>query len=68
MESPATTGGVWSRRGHRLAYTSTRRTGRDTGIYVVDPADPASDRLLLAVDGGGWTVLDWFLLREGATD
>jgi len=51
--------GVWSRAGDRLAYTSTRRNGRDVDFYVVDPADPATDRLLAAPGGEGWSVLDW---------
>jgi dipeptidyl aminopeptidase/acylaminoacyl peptidase len=51
--------GVWSRGGDRMAYTSTRRTGRDTDIYLIDPLNPSSDRLLTTVEGGGWGVLDW---------
>ena len=51
--------GVFSRRGKRLAYTSTRRTGADTDLYVVDAGDPKTDRLLAQVKGGGWAVLDW---------
>jgi dipeptidyl aminopeptidase/acylaminoacyl peptidase len=51
--------GVWSRGGDRMAYTSTRRTGRDTDLYTVRPADPASDRLVAALEGGGWFPLDW---------
>ncbi len=51
--------GVWSRSGSRMAYTSTRRTGVDTDIYVVDPLNPGSDRLVAQVSGGGWGVLDW---------
>jgi dipeptidyl aminopeptidase/acylaminoacyl peptidase len=51
--------GVWSRAGDRLAYTSTRRTGEDTDIYVIDPGAPSTDRLVLQVEGGGWDVLDW---------
>ena len=49
----------WNRRGDRIAYTSTRRNGADRDIYVMDPADPASDRLLLQTASGGWSVLDW---------
>lgn len=52
-------GARWSRSGRLLAYSSTRRTGRDTDLYVQDPADPATDRLLLAMQGAGWSVLDW---------
>ena len=51
--------GVWSRGGQRMAYTSTRRTGRDNDIYVIDPADPAGNRLVAEVEGGGWSVADW---------
>ncbi|MBM3879907.1 MAG: S9 family peptidase [Verrucomicrobia bacterium] len=54
----------WSHDGRWLAYSSTRRTGRDTDLYLVDPADPKTDRLLLALEGGGWTVTDWS--RDGA--
>ncbi len=52
-------GSRFAREGHRLAYTSTRRTGRDADIWVMDVTDPRSDRLLLQVEGGGWRVADW---------
>ncbi|HYE59161.1 MAG TPA: S9 family peptidase, partial [Rhodothermales bacterium] len=52
-------GVVWSNRGDRMAYTSTRRNGADRDVYVMDPARPASDRLVLQVSGGGWGVADW---------
>ncbi|UIE39202.1 S9 family peptidase [Leptodesmis sichuanensis] len=51
--------GVWSNKGDRMAYTSTRRTGSDTDIYLIDPTNPKSDRLLAQVEGGGWVPLDW---------
>ncbi len=50
---------TWSTKGDRVAYTSTRRNGADTDIYLEAPADPKSDRLLAEVKGGGWQVLDW---------
>jgi len=49
---------VWSRAGDRLAYTSTRRTGADFDLYVVDPRTPATDRLVRPVKGS-WLPLDW---------
>jgi Tol biopolymer transport system component/dienelactone hydrolase len=53
-------GGVaWSTAGDRIAYGSTRRNGRDRDLYVMDPRDPASDRMVAEVEGGGWGVLDW---------
>ena len=51
--------GPWSNAGGRIAYTSTRRTGRDTDLYVVDPSNPASDRLIAQVEGGGWFPIEW---------
>jgi len=51
--------GPWSNAGDRFAYTSTRRTKKDNDIYIVDPRDPASDKLLAELEGGGWNVLDW---------
>jgi dipeptidyl aminopeptidase/acylaminoacyl peptidase len=52
-------GGRWARSGKWLGYTSTRRNGKDNDIYVMNPAEPKSDRLLLEVNGGGWSVGDW---------
>ncbi len=51
--------GVWSKHGDKMVYTSTRRTGKDVDFYVIDPRNPESDRLLAALDGGGWSLLDW---------
>lgn len=62
--------GVFANRGERLAYTSTRCNGADSDIYVVDPRDSKTDRLVAEVKGGGWSVADWspddarLLLRE----
>lgn len=50
---------VWSNTGDRLAYSSTRRNGKDTDLYVLNPTDPPSDRLLAKLEGSGWRVLDW---------
>lgn len=53
------TGGVWSKSGALFAYQSTRRTGKDNDIWVMNPADPKTDRMALAVEGGGWFAVDW---------
>lgn len=50
---------AWSKDGALVAYTSTRRNGRDSDIYVMDPRDPAATRLVAQVDGGGWGVSDF---------
>ena len=52
-------GWKWSHDGRRIAYTSTRRNGVDRDVWVMDPRDPATDRLLAELPGGGWSVLDW---------
>jgi dipeptidyl aminopeptidase/acylaminoacyl peptidase len=38
---------------------STRRTGKDTDLWVMNPADPKTDHLLLQLAGGGWQPQDW---------
>ena len=64
-------GGVWSRDGRRIAYGSTMRNGKDRDIRVMDPLDPATDRVAAENSGGGWGVSDWsaddqqLLLGEG---
>ena len=52
-------GFVWSTRGDRIAYGSTRRNGADRDLYLMNPRDPKSDRMILQVAGGGWGVADW---------
>ncbi|MGG6267334.1 S9 family peptidase [Leptolyngbya sp. AN03gr2] len=52
-------GGVWSNKGDRMIYNSTRRTGKDNDFYLIDPASPKSDRLLAQVEGGGWGGMNW---------
>ncbi|HYP52108.1 MAG TPA: prolyl oligopeptidase family serine peptidase, partial [Pyrinomonadaceae bacterium] len=53
------TASVWSNGGEWLAYSSTRRNGKDSDIYVVNPARPDTTRLLLQVESGGWSAADW---------
>jgi dipeptidyl aminopeptidase/acylaminoacyl peptidase len=48
---------VQSRTG-RIAYSTTRRNGKDRDIHVINPANPEEDRI--AVEGGGtWIPLHW---------
>jgi len=51
--------GVWSHKGDRLAYTTTRRNGADRDVHAMDPANPQTDRQVLQASGGGWDVLAW---------
>jgi dipeptidyl aminopeptidase/acylaminoacyl peptidase len=63
--------GAWMNGRDVLAYTSTRRNGRDRDVYLIDPRDPASDRKILELDGGGWSISGFsqddstLLLRKG---
>ncbi len=49
---------VWSNRGDQLIYSSNRRNGSDTDLYVVNPSDPTTTRLL-AQDTGYLKGFDW---------
>jgi hypothetical protein len=52
-------GPSWSNKGDRIAYTSTRRNGADTDIYVQSPTDPKTDHLLAEVKGRRTTSFCW---------
>lgn len=51
--------GAWSPDGKRIGYASSRRNGADMDLYVVDPRDPSTDRLVAQVSGGGWNIVDF---------
>ncbi len=48
---------AWSKDG-RIAFESNRRNGKDRDIYVMDPKDPSTSRMLMEVSGS-WFVADW---------
>ena len=50
---------AWSHDGELVAYTSTKRNGADNDIYVMNPRDPSSARMVKEVKGGGWGVADF---------
>ena len=49
-------GNAWSRDGQLAAFSSTRRTGADSDLYVTDPRDPSTSRMVAQVKGGGWAI------------
>ena len=51
------TGPLWSNRGDRVAFGSTRRNGRDTDVHVIDLVTGVARALL--EHQGTWTALDW---------
>lgn len=47
---------VWNRQGTQLSYQSTRRNGASNDVWVMDPAEANSARIVLqSPDGSSWT-------------
>lgn len=57
-------GSTWSRDGKLFAFSSTRRNGRDTDVWIMNPSDPSTAKMVLEVKGGGWFASDFS--RDGA--
>jgi dipeptidyl aminopeptidase/acylaminoacyl peptidase len=53
------TGAAFAHNDSRFAYSSTRRTGQDTDIWIMDATHPKTDHMLLKLEGGGWEATDW---------
>lgn len=51
--------GAWSQDGRLIGYSSTRRNGQDSDLYVMDPRDPSTARMVAEVSGGGWAIADF---------
>lgn len=49
----------WSTKGDRIVYASTSRNGADRDLWIMNPADPSTNRLLMEASGGGWYPVDW---------
>jgi dipeptidyl aminopeptidase/acylaminoacyl peptidase len=49
----------WSYQGDRVAFGSTRRNGNDVDIWVLNANDASSARMVVQLEGGGWSVTDW---------
>lgn len=55
----------WNQDGSLIGYSSTRRNGADTDLYVMDPRDPKTNRMVAQVKGGGWGIADF--MPDGKT-
>jgi dipeptidyl aminopeptidase/acylaminoacyl peptidase len=53
------TGPVWSNRGDRFAYASTRRDGRNYDIYIATPGGDHETHTLALEGSGFWVPMDW---------
>ncbi len=49
---------VWSNKGDRGAFVSTKRNGRDFDVYLMEGTDLKTIKLLKELDSQ-WNVLDW---------
>ncbi|MBA2304955.1 MAG: alpha/beta fold hydrolase [Acidobacteria bacterium] len=49
---------VWSTTSGLIAFDSNRRNGKDRDLYVLDPKDPSTSRMLMEVTGS-WFVAAW---------
>ena len=53
-------GGTFTRSGTWMAYSSTRRTGKNGDIWVMNPSDPTkTDRMVVEGSGERLFVTDW---------
>jgi dipeptidyl aminopeptidase/acylaminoacyl peptidase len=68
---------AWSGRRGLVAYSSTRRNGKDRDLWVMNPLDAGSERMIAEFEGT-WDALDWSaddrevlalqLVRAGSTE
>jgi dipeptidyl aminopeptidase/acylaminoacyl peptidase len=49
---------VWSRKGGLIAFYSTKRNAKDRDLYIMNPTDPSTERIVGEVEGS-WEALDW---------
>jgi dipeptidyl aminopeptidase/acylaminoacyl peptidase len=48
---------LWSHDGSKLAYSSTERNGKDTDVWVLDPA--TGEKKIVVQSGGSWEATDF---------
>lgn len=49
---------AWSHKGGLIAFESSRRNGKDRDLYVMNPLDPASLKMIAQTEGS-WNVAAW---------
>jgi dipeptidyl aminopeptidase/acylaminoacyl peptidase len=57
---------AWSRDGALIGFSSTRRNGVDADLYVMDPRDPSTTRMVLESRGGGWALVGFSADKQSA--
>jgi dipeptidyl aminopeptidase/acylaminoacyl peptidase len=49
---------AWSRKRGLIAFFSTKRNAKDRDLYVLNPTDSSTERIVAEVEGS-WDALDW---------
>jgi dipeptidyl aminopeptidase/acylaminoacyl peptidase len=49
---------IWSNKGDKFVFTSTKRNGRDYDIYITDLENYQTPKMILS-KGGSWGAIDW---------
>lgn len=49
----------WNKKGDKIAFTSTKRNGKDLDFYITPLNNPSETKLVLENKGGGWNISDW---------
>lgn len=50
---------IWNKKGDKVAFRSTKRTGRDNDFYITPLNNSSDTKLILENKGGGWRIVDW---------
>jgi dipeptidyl aminopeptidase/acylaminoacyl peptidase len=50
---------AWAKDGSLVGYSSNKRNGRDFDLWVMDPRDPSTARMVAERQGGGWAIADF---------
>ena len=53
------TPGAFTKSGTWMAYGSTKRTGKNSDVWVMNPSDPKTDRMVVEGSGERLSALDW---------
>ena len=53
------TSSLWNKKGDKIAFASTKRTGKDLDFYIASLSNPSDAKLVKENKGGGWSLADW---------
>ncbi|HAZ92163.1 MAG: S9 family peptidase [Chitinophagaceae bacterium] len=53
------TNALWNKKGDKIAFATTKRTGKDLDFYIAPLSNPSEAKLVKENKGGGWLLADW---------